>query len=1091
MIFKIPEFMKILLLEDNTADAELTIRTLKKTWTGCTVKHIVTIREAKEILAGKPEFDIALLDMQLPDGSGMDVLMEIREKKLDMAVAMLTGSGDEEVAVAALKAGADDYTVKQPGYTVKVPLSVELAIENHRRYNERASGAIHVLYIEHNAADVDFTHRHLTRYAPYIRLTNVSNAEKALELLPEAGVSPEEWNYQLILMDYRLPGMNALEIIKEIRQERQLDIPILIVTGHGNEEVAVQALKVGASDYLVKRENYLTRLPSLMIGAYQNCELKRKQKALADSESKYRLLAENSGDVIFTLDFDLNFTYVSPAVFKLRGFSIEEVLQQNITETLTPASLDKVNQLLDRMLPEAVSGNQYPEPVVVELQTYKKDNSLIWVEVTATLLTNDEGKPIGILGVTRDISKRKAVQSELRKLSRAVTQSPDSIFITDKNGNIEYANPKFTQLTGYSLDEVLGKNPRILNSGEQSKSYYKQLWDTILAGKDWSGEFRNRKKNGELYWESAGISPLVDSDGKITHFVAVKEDITEKKKTEELLKHHSELQQILLKIASRYINVRPVNFEESLLESLKEMGGFAKADRAYIFEYDWKYQTITNTVEWCAENITPQKDVLQQIPLVNFSFWVEKHRKGEEIFISDFHSVSGQSDLYKLLEEKQVKSVGTFPMMEENECVGFIGFDWVKNYHTYSESEQILLRVFTQMLVNVKTRVSLEKNLIIEKDRAEAADRLKTAFLNNISHEVRTPLNGILGFGRFLIQPDLTQIEKEQYLKILQKSSYRLINTITSFMDISLITSGNMPALKKMFPLQPWLNEVIELIEPHIREKGLKLQITPDPGSLKGVEIESDAELLKKVFFHLTDNAVKFTKEGTVTFGCRVENGILYGTVEDTGVGIETCKQKTVFERFTQADSSNTRGYEGSGLGLSIAKGLVELLGGEISLESEKGRRTRVDFSVPVSNAIKKAKKYRLTGATVKNDAVVLIAEDDAMNRFFVEVILEKAGIQSVWAENGLDAVALCKSNSNIGLVLMDLKMPVLDGLEATRQIKSFKPGLPVIATTAQAMKGDEKLALDAGCDEYLSKPFKHEVLVQKVRRYLGNFKKM
>lgn len=283
--------MKFLLLEDNITDAELTIRTLKKTWTDCTVKHIVTIGEATEILATNPEFDIALLDMHLPDGNGMDVLFEIRHTGADMAVVMLTGSGDEEVAVAALKAGADDYMVKQPGYNAKIPQVVEFALESHRQFQQRMSSIIHVLYIEHNASDVDFTRRYLARYAPYIRLKDVPTGEEALKILPDKQEFPEKWKYRVVLMDYRLPGMTALDIIKEIRLERKLDIPIIIVTGHGNEEVAVQALKVGASDYLVKRENYLARFPSLISGAYEHCELKRKQKALEESEAKYRLLA--------------------------------------------------------------------------------------------------------------------------------------------------------------------------------------------------------------------------------------------------------------------------------------------------------------------------------------------------------------------------------------------------------------------------------------------------------------------------------------------------------------------------------------------------------------------------------------------------------------------------------------------------------------------------------------------------------------------------------------------------------------------------------------------------------------------------------
>jgi len=207
--------MKILLLEDNTTDADLAIRTLNKVWPNSMIDHANSIRNAMSLLTQKKDYDIALLDMQLPDGNGIDVLMAIRETFPKIAVVMLTGSGDEEVAVAALKAGADDYMVKKSDYIPKIPRIAEYAIENHKQYLERESTSIRVLYIEHNAADVDFTKRHLKRYSPFIQLDNVPTGEEALKVLPESSHNPSEQTYNVILMDYRLPGMSALELIKQ------------------------------------------------------------------------------------------------------------------------------------------------------------------------------------------------------------------------------------------------------------------------------------------------------------------------------------------------------------------------------------------------------------------------------------------------------------------------------------------------------------------------------------------------------------------------------------------------------------------------------------------------------------------------------------------------------------------------------------------------------------------------------------------------------------------------------------------------------------------------------------------------------------
>jgi PAS domain S-box-containing protein len=260
------------------------------------------------------------------------------------------------------------------------------------------------------------------------------------------------------------------------------------------------------------------------------------EKALRESEERYRLIAKNTADTISVLDLNLAYTYISPSVFKLRGFTAQEVIKQTLDQVFTPASLQKVHQsFTEHMNLEASQTADPYRSETLELEEYCKDGSTIWVEISVSFLRDANLNPTGLLTVTRDITERKQAEEKLRILSRAVEQSPASIIITNTDGKIEYVNTKFAVLTGYSPEEVIGQNPRILKSGEMNSDYYKELWQNLIAGKEWYGEFLNRKKSGELFWELASISPIFDTNGAITHFLAVKEDITDRKQIEEEL----------------------------------------------------------------------------------------------------------------------------------------------------------------------------------------------------------------------------------------------------------------------------------------------------------------------------------------------------------------------------------------------------------------------------------------------------------------------------------------------------------------------------------------------------------------------------
>ncbi|MGF7141535.1 response regulator [Roseimarinus sediminis] len=901
--------MKILLLEDNQSDAGLTLRALKKSLPDCEVEHVTTLQEARESLSAQQNFDIALLDMELPDGNGMNILMEIRQKQLDMAVAMLTGSGDEEIATAALKAGADDYMVKQSGYVSKIPQLVEFAIDNHKSIQKRESCIIHVLHIEHNIADVDLTNRYLSRYAPYIRTKNVPTGEAALKILPEKETEPEKWNYQVILMDYRLPGMSALEFIKEIRQERKLDVPIIIVTGHGNEEVAVQALKIGASDYLVKRENYLTRLPSLISGAFEHFELKRKQIALAESETKYRLLFESNPHPMWVYELEtLRFLEANHAATVKYGYSRDEFLSMTLKDIRPQEDIDKLYENVRQSADEFTFSGEWRHK--------KRNGEIFLVEIISHRIKYNEKNARLVLA--NDINERKQTENKLKLYTRAIEQSPVSLNITDSNGNIVYVNSGFTALSGYSADEVFGKKPSILKSGIHTDKFYKELWETISAGNNWSGELCNRKKNGDLYWTQSTISPVVDPKGRITHFVAVKEDITERKK-----------------------------------------------------------------------------------------------------FIED---------------------------------------------------------------------------LKIAKEKAEESDRLKSAFLANMSHEIRTPMNGILGFTSLLLEPDLNSKEKEHYIEIVHKSGQRMLNTVTDIVEISKIEAGIVQIVQKETDVNKTIAELVVFFKPEAEKKGLQLNLNELlPDSAK--KLITDQNKLDSILTNLIKNAIKYTDSGTINLGCRMKDTEIEFYVKDTGIGIPVHRQNAIFERFMQADIADTRVFEGSGLGLAIAKSYVEMLGGNIWVESKESLGSTFYFTLPaskienkktdiekeLSNEVKN-KKEKPTKRKLK----ILIAEDDETSRNYISLILKDYCAELLETGTGIETVELCRNHKDIDLILMDIQMPGINGYEATRQIREFNKEVVIIAQTAFALSGDREKAIEAGCNDYISKPINKTKLQTLIQKYFG-----
>jgi len=381
------------------------------------------------------------------------------------------------------------------------------------------------------------------------------------------------------------------------------------------------------------------------------------------------------------------------------------------------------------------------------------------------------------------------------------------------------------------------------------------------------------------------------------------------------------------------------------------------------------------------------------------------------------------------------------------------------------------------------------KNLIIAKEKAEESDLLKSAFLANMSHEIRTPMNGILGFTRLLKKPNLSGERKEEFIDVIQKSGLRMLSTVNDIIDISKIDSGQMEISLDNFCLYDEIESLYSFFRQEADEKGINLLLNYDIED-KGIIIQTDSSKFNSIFTNLIKNAIKFTHKGQIEISCSVSNDYFRCTVSDTGIGIPADRRLAIFNRFEQADYKNSRAFEGSGLGLAISKAYVEMLGGQISVESEEGEGSEFTFTIPFviaeikSNVTQQHKVENKTFST-KGDLKILIVEDDKDSATFLSETIKKIAKEILLAHTGNEAIEICKNRPDIDIVLMDIKMPECNGYEATMSIRKFNKELIIIAQTAYALAGDKEKAIKAGCDDYIAKPINIGELHQLINKHL------
>lgn len=722
--------------------------------------------------------------------------------------------------------------------------------------------------------------------------------------------------------------------------------------------------------------------------------------------------------------------------------------------------------------------------------------TILWLMGLAAILTATRRLRHELDERLRAETALRDVESRFRTLFE---QSPASIVITDLKGNIEYVNSKFTRVTGYTADEVLGQNPRLLKSGELPPEEYRRMWATISAGGEWHGEFHNRKKNGELYWESASISAIRNAAGVITQYLAVKEDITEQKRTQQAEAEQRQLAEALRDTAAKLNST--LEFDAVLDQILINVGRVVPHDGANIMLISGETAYVCLSRGYDSQ---PARDRVLMVRLpTTLPHLQNMIETGAPLIIPD---VTQQPNWLSVGLTDWTRSHLSAPIRIKGEAVGFINLDSATpGFFNETHAGRLVIfaneaatavenaRLYQQAQTELAERRKIEVQLQQAKDAAEAASQAKSIFLANMSHELRTPLNAILGFAQLMQREPSLNADQRDNLKIILQSGQHLLTLINDVLDMSKIESGRVSVRAEDFDLWRLLSDLEEMFGLRAADKGLMLTfaIAPDLPHY----VYADSGKLRQVLINLLGNAVKFTAQGGVMLRANLRTTAdeprLLIEVEDTGPGLTPEELNLIFEPFVQT-ASGQKSQEGTGLGLTISRQFVQLMGGELLVNSTPGLGSTFSFSIPIKpvagSTAPALPPRRVVGLEPgQPEYRLLVVDDREASRKLLVKLLTPLGFAVREAANGQEAIDVWQSWQP-HLIWMDMRMPIMDGHEATQRIRATTQGQAtvIIALTASAFQEERDLIMSEGCDDFLRKPFHEEEIFERLARHLG-----
>ena len=820
-------------------------------------------------------------------------------------------------------------------------------------------------------------------------------------------------------------------------------------------------------------------------------ERMKVDSSLRESEERLADITFSMADWVWEVDVNGVYTYCSQKVSDILDLSPEEIIGKTPFDFMLPDEAKRVVKIFSE-----IALNKLP---LKDLENWiiTSEGKQICLLTNGVPILDNQGNLKGYRGIDKDITERKnteVLRNQQLLFTTALKEISEVVIFNEKAEDIlENANRiigETLKLDRALIYDVSFDENRITGLCEWLKQEHPEIEATkgeypiemflvpfteirktqkyLESHSDAMGEFFTKDKSGEILHDHFKIKSLIwfpfafNEHGY--HVFTLNQILKHRRwKEEEIDFLDAAARKVSLALMKIKLLKERAQAAQELMEREKNQRKILQTAMDGFWQTNQQGQLLEVNEAYCRMTGYSEQELLSMI-------------------ISDIEVVETYADTGTHMQKVLTQGEDRFETIHRRKDGSFFDVEISVQYQPASGGR------FVAFLRDITAKKHAEQELINAKEKAEESDRLKSAFLANMSHEIRTPMNGILGFAQLLKEPNLTGKEQQEYIRIIEKSGKRMLNIIHDIVDISKIESGQMEVSISETNINEQIEYIYNFFTPEIEKKGLQIFYKNTLSANESI-IPTDREKIYAILTNLVKNAIKFTHAGSIDLGYEKKGNILEFFVKDTGIGIPKDRQEAIFERFIQADISNKRAYDGAGLGLSIARGYVEILGGKIWVESEHGKGSTFFFTVPCNTEPKG--KSDIAEISPVDDIInqvkklkILIAEDDETSVAFITKVVRKYCRGIIYAENGLEAIESCRNNPDLDLILMDIRMPEMNGYDASRQIRQFNKDVIIIAQTAFALTGDREKAIAAGCNDHISKPINQENLLRVIQKH-------